>query len=191
MKRSRILILLVFTVILQLSCSHNPNKAEKIETKLEGSENVSSGESIGMNEKGEMLWQKKVSMSEELRKLQFNVYESEDRIYGNRKYQSKGLYGELKDCLKQLATGPDSKQMMMNEPLERLTDKEELFNVGVDEKDKLVGVSEEFLKDRLDRFREYKRILNKKEDEFDDRLGICQSELKTRNRNKNSVPSES
>ncbi len=178
-------------IIFALSCSHNQNKAEKIESKVTSSESVNKEETIGVNKDGDMVWQKKVSMNEELRRLQFEVYELEDRVYGSRKYGSSGLFGALKTCQTHLAARENGGNgtLMWTEPLDRITDKEELFNIGLDEKDRLVGVSEEFLKDRLARFVEYKRILMKKQDEFDDKLGVCEGEMKSRAQNK-KAPTE-
>ena len=175
-------------LVLICACSHNQNKAEKLDNKIEKTDAVKNDENVGVNKDGNMVWQKKVSMNEELRRLQFEVYELEDRVYGSRKYGSSGLYGSLKACQTKLAARENGGNgtLMWTEPLDRITDKEEVFNVGLDEKDKLVGVSEEFLKDRLARFVDYKRILMKKQDEFDDKLSVCEGELKSRQQPKNN-----
>src|SRR5690606_24805551 len=107
-------------------------------------------------------------ISEKLRDLQNAVYSLEDKVYGTRKLGSMGLYGELKACKRKLASRQfgGSGNMMWSEPLDRVTDKEDELKVGVDEKKQLVGLSEEFLKDRLQRFQGYKTILQKRSDEF-------------------------
>lgn len=164
-----------------MGCSTNPHKAEKIGTKIEKSEAVVGNEAVGVKD-GNMIIQKKVVLSEELRRIQYEVYELEDRVYGNRKYGSRGLYGSLKDCrlaLTDKKLGGDGK-LMWTEPLERVTDKEDEFKLGVDENDKLVGISEEYLKDRIDRFRKFKATLQMREDEYEDKLAICRAELKSR-----------
>lgn len=164
------------------SCSSNPHKAEKIETKINQSEVISGSDKVGVNKDGNMIVQRKVAMNEELRILQNDVYELEDRVYGNRKYGSKGLYGVLKTCREELSrkeNGGEGK-LMWTEPVDRITDKEDEFQIGVDEENKLVGVSEEFLKDRINRFRGYKKTLMKRQDEYEDKRDICQAELKQR-----------
>ena len=93
-----LLIELTFT-----ACASNPNKAKEIETKMERPEQISGDTALGVNKDGNMIVQKKVMMNEELRKLQYEVYELEDRVYGNRKYGSLGLYGVLRDCKLQLS----------------------------------------------------------------------------------------
>src|SRR4051812_28526613 len=80
---------------LVTACSHNPNKAEKLDTKIDNADKVVD-ENIGVKD-GNMIVQRKTKMSEELRRLQYEVYEKEDRVYGNAKYGSRGLYGTLKD----------------------------------------------------------------------------------------------
>ncbi len=58
--------------------------------------------------------------------------------------------------------------------------KEEEWKIGLDEKNKVVGVSDEYLKDRLSRFQEYKRVLQKREEEYQDKVDVCKAELRTR-----------
>jgi hypothetical protein len=174
---------LVLTIVSLVfaGCSSKPPKVEKIDTKMENANQVSGDTTVGVKD-GYAVVQKKVVMSEELRVLQNDVYSLEDRVYGNRKYGSLGLYGVLKSCRADLAdkkNGGDGK-LIWTEPIDRVTDKEEEFKVGIDEKDKLVGVSEEFMRDRIERFRGYKKILEKREDEYQEKLDICKVELKSR-----------
>jgi hypothetical protein len=58
--------------------------------------------------------------------------------------------------------------------------KEPDFKIGIDEKDQLVGISEEYLKDRIDRFKKYKLVLQGREDEINEKIDICQTELKSK-----------
>lgn len=164
-----------------MACSSNPHKAEKIQTNIDKKEEITGDTSMGIKD-GNLVVQKKVAMNEELRRLQNEVYSLEDRVYGNRNYGSLGLYGVLKQCRAELAdkkNGGDGK-LIWTEPIERVTDKEEEYKVGIDEKDKVVGVSEEFLGDRIKRFRGYRGVLEKRQDEYEDKLAICQTELKSR-----------
>jgi hypothetical protein len=189
---SSVFTLMVAAFTLGLTaCSHNPNKAEKIDTKMEKDTEISGDTRVGVKE-GNMVVQRKVMMNEELRRLQNEVYELEDRVYGNRKYGSLGLYGVLKDCRTQLAdrdNGGDGK-LKWTEPMDRVTDKEDEFKVGLDEKDRLVGVSEEMLKDRIERFRNYKQVLQKREDEYEDKVAICQNGMKSKKHEANKANEE-
>lgn len=178
----------VLCVAFVVGCKSNPHKAQKIETEMEKASAVGGGEQIGVKD-GNMVVQKKVQMNEELRRIQYEVYELEDRVYGNRKYGSKGLYGALKACREEIVSkklGGDGK-LMWTEPIDRVTDKEEEFNIGIDEKDKIVGVSEEFLKDRIGRFRRYKQTLQKRQDEYEEKLEICDADLKAKKQSQASV----
>lgn len=167
------------------ACSHNPNKAEKIDTTIDKSAKITGDTQLGVKD-GNMVVQTKVNMAEELRRLQYEVYGLEDRVYGNRKYGSLGLYGVLKDCRTQISAVENggSGHLMWTEPIDRVTDKEEEFKMGLDEKDQLVVVSEEMLRDRIARFRGYKVILEKRQDEYEDKVAICQNDLKTQKANK-------
>lgn len=175
----------IFALLLVLGltgCASNKHKAEKLEKNIEKTSEVSGDTKLGVNKDGNMVVQKKVMMSEELRRIQNEVYSLEDRVYGNRKYKSDGLYGALKKCRAKLSSkqyGGDGK-LSWTEPAERITDKEENLEMGLDDKDQLIGVSEEFLKDRIDRFRGYKSLLGKREDEYKDKLEICDAELESR-----------
>jgi hypothetical protein len=182
-KRSSLLLttaILSATLVFS-SCSTNLNRAEKINTKIDNSEKVSGDTEVGVKE-GNMVVQRKVMMNEELRRTQYEVYELEDRVYGNRKLGSLGLYGVLRDCKLQLSdpkNGGDGK-LMWTEPIDRVTDKEDDFKIGLDESKKLVGVTEEFLNERISRFRGYKNVLNKRQDEYEEKVAICKADLKSR-----------
>lgn len=187
-------VALVAAGLLALSlagCSSNPHKAEEIDTKIDNKGQVSGDTTVGVKD-GDMIVQKKVLMNEELRRLQNDVYELEDRVYGNRKYGSKGLYGVLKDCradLSSKALGGTGK-LQWTEPIDRVTDKEEEFKVGLDDKKQLIGVSEEFLKDRIDRFKQYKLVLQKRQDEYEDKVEVCKAEVKSRQADAAKLKSE-
>lgn len=172
--------LLIFSALAFVACS-SKHKAEKIETEIEKKEIITGDEAVGIKD-GNMIVQKKVAMNEEVRKLQYEVYSLEDRVYGNRAYGSLGLYGALRECRANLAdkkNGGDGK-LIWTEPIDRVTSKEEEYKIGIDEKEKLVGVSEEFLNDRIQRFRGYRNLLEKRQDEYEEKLTVCRTELKSR-----------
>lgn len=172
---------IVLLGLVLFGCASNPNKAEKIETDLKKADAVNGEESVGVKS-GNMVVQKKVQMNEELRRLQYEVYELEDRVYGNRKYGSKGLYGALKSCREESVSKKNggNGKLIWTEPVDRVTDKEDEFNIGVDEHDKIVAVSEEFLKDRITRFNKYRNTLLKRQDEYEEKLEICDADLKAK-----------
>ena len=173
------IISLLLMPFLFCFCASNPHKAKEIDTSMEKEKSLNDEESIGVKN-GDMVYQKKVDMAEELRRIHINVYSLEDRVYGNRDYGSLGLYGVLKRCRAEVVHprngGPG--QLMWTEPMDRITDKEEEFDIGYS-REKLVGVSQEFLKDRIKRFKDYKRVLQKREDEYKDKVDVCETQLKT------------
>ena len=172
-------IFLLILLGLSLSyCSSNPHKAEKLDTEMETEEKLNSESSIGVKD-GNMIYRKKVNMAEELRRLQISVYSLEDRVYGNRKYGSEGLYGVLKQCRLEVISPENggNGKLKWTEPMDRVTDKEDEFKIGMNDKDKIIGVSQEFLKDRIGRFKEYRRILQKREDEYKEKVEICHAKL--------------
>ena len=174
----RELTLIMLGTLLVSACATNPHEAKNIKTEMEKQKAISGDTSVGVKD-GNLIVQKKVQMNEELRRIQNRVYGLEDRVYGNRKYGSKGLYGSLKQCRRKLVSremGGDGK-LMWTEPVDRVSDKEETFELGIDEKEKIVGVSEEFLKDRIKRFRKYRKTLQKREDEYEEKLEICDAKL--------------
>jgi hypothetical protein len=162
-------------------CKSNPNKVENLDTQMSHAAKVSGNEKIGVKN-DEMVVISKEDLAEKLRDLQNDVYSLEDQVYGTRKLGSLGLYGELKACKRKLA----SKQfggtgtLIWTEPLDRITDKEEQFKAGLDEHKALVGVSQEYLNDRIKRFEGYKLILQKRSDEFRSNIEACKGELADR-----------
>ncbi len=174
-------VLAVLMAVLVVGCKSNPHKAEKIDTQLENAAGVSGSQSVGLK-KGEMVVLDKTAMSEKLRDLQNTVYSLEDRVYGTRKLNTLGLYGDLKSCRRKLASRQfgGSGNMVWTEPLDRVTDKEEELKIGLNNKNELVGVSEEYLRDRLARFQGYKNILQKRADEFEAQIEECKTQLATK-----------
>lgn len=165
---------------MMVGCKSNPNKAEKIDTTLTSAEKVTGTAKVGVNKDGNMVVMDKSEMSEKLRDLQNAVYSLEDQVYGTRKFGTQGLYGDLKTCLRKLSSKQygGTGQLVWTEPLDRVTDKEEEMKIGLDNKKSLVGVSEEYLRDRLARFQGYKMILQKRHDEYADRIEDCQTKIK-------------
>lgn len=171
-------LILVMCALFLCHCASNPHKAKEIDTDMEKSKALNDEQSIGVKD-GDMVYQKKVDMAEELRRLHINVYSLEDRVYGNRKYGSAGLYGVLKKCRAELVDPRNggTGKLMWTEPIDRVTDKEDEFDVGIND-GKLVGVTQEFLKDRIKRFKDYRKVLQKREDEYRDKVDICETQLK-------------
>lgn len=178
MGMKRVLMVTFFGVLIN-ACASNPNKVQKVETNLDNKETVSGNQVMGIKKDETLVVQEKTDLRERLRDLQNEVFQLEDKVYGMRKYDSLGLYGDLRNCQKKAASkqygGPGV--MVWTEPLDRVSDKEKDYKFGKDEANNLVSVSEEFVKDRLERFQNYKVILQKREDEFKEKIEACQNDL--------------
>ena len=128
-----------------------------------------------------MKVQKKVLLAEELRHLENETYGIEYEVYGNREYGTKGLYGAYKECkaevnsVKYGGTG----KLAPIEPAAPVINEDPLLKFGKDESGELVGVSEEFLTQRIERFKKYKSLLQKRREEYETKLGICQNDVKS------------
>ncbi|MBX3017705.1 MAG: hypothetical protein KF767_07450 [Bdellovibrionaceae bacterium] len=177
-KRLVVFSLLSFTMIVA-GCKSNPHKAEVLETKTEQESVVAGAEKLGVNADGDMVYQRKVMMAEEVRKLQNDVNEMEDKVYGTRKYNTKGLHGKYAECLRKLKTDQKADLPKLDKA-ERWADKNEDMNVGIAKDEKqLAGVTEEKLKDRIAKFQEYRRVLQDREDEYSDNIKNCEERRKT------------
>lgn len=128
-----------------------------------------------------MVIQRKVLMSEELRNLQDDVYELQDHVYGSEEFGSLGIYGVLKSCRLQLSepdNGGDG-HLKWTESRDLVAPETEApQKIGLDEQDQIVGVSEEYLKDRIARFEQYKQVLQAREQRLQTKLEVCQLALK-------------
>ena len=174
--------------LLIFGCA-NPNKAEKIETQGEKMKTVGNNTSVGMNKKGEVVARQKVEMADELQQLQRRVYTIEEDVYGSDEFGNKGKWGVLKDCLKQANSkelGGDGKLHVMPER-RQVTKKEAQLKIGLDEQGNLVGVSDEYLKDRIERFHGYEDILQKDKDFYEEKIQICQALIEEKNFDAKSV----
>src|SRR5688572_7418821 len=64
-----------------------------------------------------------VSLKEKLQTMQNTVYALEDKIYGVKKLGTLGLYGELKNCRRKLASRQygGTGDLLWTEPMDRVT----------------------------------------------------------------------
>lgn len=165
--------LLILSLALS-ACASSPHKAEHLNTKVELSAAVGNDQVIGVKD-GNMVVQKKVLMSEELRRLQNETYETEAKVYGGHRYfDNRGLYGVLEDCMMK-------KRLPMPEKREYVVPEAETTKLGLDENNQLVGVSEEFLKDRIERFSTYRKALRDREQEYESKIKLCEMDRVVKN----------
>lgn len=172
--------LLVFCVLsaVMAGCS-SKNKAKDIDTTVDISAPVRGDSVVGVKD-GDMVYQRKIAINEELRRLELDVFDLEARVLGGPRYlDNRGLYGVLRDCRVQLGdarNGGDGK-VRWTESREYVTPDDAFSKVGIEDKKRLVGVTEEFLHDRVARFKEYRKTLEKRQDEYETKVKMCEMEL--------------
>lgn len=156
--------------LLLAACS-SPHKVKKLDTEMTHTQDVVGGEVVGVKD-GKAVVQQKVLMGEELRRLQIEAHQLEGRVYGGSKYlDQRGLYGALRDCYAGLARHTGELTPMPEPRNYVIPDNTRV--IGLDEGDVLVGVTEEYLKDRIDRYNRYRSILRERQDEYENRLALC------------------
>lgn len=171
-------VLVVLALFLTSACALK-HKAKDVETAVDMAAPVRSDSVVGVKD-GDMVYQRKVAMNEELRRLELEVYDLEAKVLGGPRYlDNRGLYGVLRDCRVQLGDVNNSGdgKVRWTEKREYVTPEDDYSSIGVEEKKRIVGLSEEFLKDRLERFKNYKRILETRQDEYETKVKMCELEL--------------
>lgn len=174
-----------FALVLCVGCASNPNKAKDLDTSIEKSESINDHSSIGVKD-GNMIYQKKVMISEELRNLQIRTHEMEASVYGGPRYlDNRGYWGVLKDCREKISLLEDGK-LKWTEKREYVIPESDKVIIGIDEKGKIAGLTEEYLNDRLTRYREYKSILEARSEDLQEKIATCKMELKSKQKEKES-----
>ncbi len=179
--RFSVCVLLSGTVLIWLVGCANRNKADVIDTRLDKAAAISqqAGSYVGVRDK-EFVLQRKKNLAEELRSLEENVRQTDDRVYGTRAYETSGLWGKLQECRNR---HKDESSDLDAGKLERFSDSEYLLNwadnsdaKAVVDKDseKLMAISDEDLSKYITRFGKEKKRLQAKEDEIKDKLAKCQ-----------------
>lgn len=166
--------ILVVCFLFLGACASNPHKAVDLDTQVERAETVGQDAVVGVKD-GNMIYQKKVLLGEELRTTTIAARELEAKLYGGpRYYDNNGLIGVLKSCRAKLAAETGEK-LQWTEKRDYVIPDGEDIKMGIDEKGTLTGLTEEFLKDRLERYRGYQKILTQRTDEMDDKIAACNS----------------
>jgi hypothetical protein len=176
-------------LVLASACSSR-NKAENRDTRLEKS-TTNGQQEVGIRD-GKVMVQRKVLLAEELRKLEQQTYLMEDEVYGNEQYGTAGLVGVLKDCYRKLSDprlGGEGK-LKRAPKVERVTADEDKLKFVIDEKGDLVGLTEEYLRDRLDRFQKYRKILTDRRSDVQTDLDICENDYHVALINNGMSPSD-
>lgn len=118
----------------------------------------------------------------QLRDLQIKVFAEEERLYGNSKLGTLGLYGDLKSCRRKLA----SRQyggvgtMQWSEILDRLTDREEDWSYDPEQVETSSVELRREVDARLRRFQFYQGVLRIRHAALEKQNADCETSLKDR-----------
>lgn len=169
-------IIMTAAVLFLGACASNPHKAVDLKTSVEKAEAAGSDAVIGLKD-GNMIYQRKVLLGEELRSVTVAATEIEAKLYGGpRYYDNNGLIGALRNCRAKVSSLKGEK-LQWTEKRDYVIPESDNIKMGVDEKGTLTGVTEEFLKDRLERFKGYKTILSQRTVEMEDKIAACNVDL--------------
>jgi hypothetical protein len=178
MNKKNLALSLSTLLFLISGCKSNPNKVTDLESPVKQTEIVSAQESIGVNADGMMVYQRKVRLAEELRRLQNEVSDLEDHLWGTRAYKTTGLIGQYQSCRNKLPKTEQSNFSAYSagtRPSESIEDAAN-FKAGVDtQKDKLALITEEKIADRILRLKTTRQQLQSKEDELIEKLNACRA----------------
>lgn len=164
-------------VIFLAACSSNPHKISKVEESLENEKKIGDqGYVVGKNDQSEFVVQKKVQIADYLKNLEKDVYALEHEIYGSRD-GNKGQRGVLEDCLvkaNSLKLGGDGGYVQPPEKAILTESEGTLSRISLDDKEQVIGVSEEYLLDRVKKFEAYKKNYSTQREWYDRENRICE-----------------
>jgi hypothetical protein len=166
-------ILLILPAVLMIAaCSAKPKKMEVLDTQLSKNQDISKNEKIGTNSAGEVVYQRKQNLVNELVKIEDEVGDLQDRVYGTPEYNSKGLYGKALSCRKQKAMKSGELSYI---PERSPVVEEDQAKVGEDaQTKKLISLNEEILEKRLARFKDYKKTLYSRQEQLEQYIEKCE-----------------
>jgi TolA-binding protein len=171
--------LALFAGISLVGCSSTPEGPGELEKTY----NTSTGdnrEQVGMRD-DKVVVQKRIYLEEQLFSLKSEVDDLQSTIFGKSRQDPGGLYLGLKDCRNRLSDprlGGNGKPQPM-EKWVNITAQDEQFFFKADKNNHLVGVSEEALDNRIQRFQKHQRMLTEQYDSFKDKLDTCEETYRT------------
>lgn len=170
---------LLLNLAVMIACSSKP-KIEKVETEITDANPINNSMTIGVNSSGNTVIQEKMKLADYLLDLEREVYSAEETIYGNKAYGNIGKYGSLENCMTELQKKTTGKWGMVELPEKVLLTKlgEPKKKAGIDEKKKLVMLSEEEITGRIKRFENYKQTYENQEEWFETEIKNCTLKLK-------------
>jgi len=173
------LILLLMVSCASKEVSVSTEEAPELDKKL----NTKMGDrrdQVGVRDNTVKV-QKTLYLEEEMSKLQGEIGDLENLIYGQSKSHPNGLFLQLKTCRQKSAdprVGGNGTPAPM-EKWEKISEKDEDFSYHVDRDDNVVAVSEENLSTRITNLKKLKRVLSDKYDAFKEKSDACEASYRT------------
>lgn len=170
--------LVLGAVFLLTSCSSSGPK--ELDQTLNNRSDLDS-EKVGLRD-DKVIIQKKIYLEEQLWGLKSEVDDLQRTLYGASRQDPGGVWLGLSDCRKRLADpriGGTGKPEAM-EPWVNITKKDESFFYKVDKKtNSLIGVSEEALDERIQRYHAHKRVLDQKYEDLKAKIDSCEDKYES------------
>ena len=148
-----------------------PEKLDRAYVNKTGERNETIGE-----KNGGIVIQKKMSLEEDMTRVRDQINDAENSIYGSSRQDPGGMWLKLKECRKKIADArlggngvPDAM-----EKWEKISTTDPDLKYRVEDKKKVVAVSEEQLEDRLSHMKNVKNILDRRYEEYKDKLDACE-----------------
>jgi len=172
MKKS---LLLLVVLLVAVGCSSSPDPTEDFDEILR-SQTPDKRESVGLKDDKVMI-KKKVHLEGRLWKLNSQINDVENAIYGRSRKDPGGIWESLRICRKRLSDpriGGNGVPEKM-EKWEKVTEKEEDFQYFVNDDKNVIGVTEEELTTRVTRLKKHKSLLDQQFDSFKEKMLLCES----------------
>jgi hypothetical protein len=166
-----------------------PLKAENVQTTLDKETQMTDDTSVGVNKDNNVVVQEKTQMAEYLLNLKYESYKEYEALYGIREYGSKGLAGQVDACHKKASLkkfGGDGTAPKLVARPETLKKEMQLEwkdfeapdqKIGFDEKQALVAVTQEHLRNKVDKFQDYRKQLTDQRAQLEQALSDCQAKI--------------
>lgn len=170
----RVFCQVTLCLVVGAGCSSKPEGPGDLDQKLNTQTN-DSREQVGIRDE-KVVIQKKVYLEEQLWALKSQVDELQRTLYGKSAQDPGGIWLGLKDCRKRIAD-PRIGGTGKPEPMEKwqnVTAQDEQFFYRADKNNNIVGVSEEALDERIQRYQKHQRLLSSEYDNLKDKLESCE-----------------
>lgn len=171
---------LLWGLLFLSACASNPNKVDSLPAEVQKQEDLGGGKVMGLNDKDELVVQKKIKLAEYVRGLEREVYDLEATVYGDDDTGARGKWGVLEDCLvkeNSAQLGGEGTYVKMPEKTILTAKEDQIQKIGYDDTKKLVAVSADYLKDRIRRFENYKATYKSRKSWYETQIKICEAKV--------------